>query len=87
LAQFARDLNGPIPFADGWDEHILTHVSGQSEPVRIVSLPSQLRKCVRHRDKQHKEKVKRQILLRVGALIRFGGLVRVRRKYVLPGTR
>lgn len=81
------DLDAPLRFADGWDEHILAYVSGQTEPVRIVSLVSQLRKCVRHRNKEHKEKLKRDILLRVGALIRVGSLARVRRKYVLPGTR
>lgn len=78
----SRGLNAPLRFADGWDEHILAYVSIQAEPVRIVSLASQLRKCVRHRDKQHKEKLKRDILLRVGALIRVGSLIRVRRKYV-----
>jgi hypothetical protein len=81
------ELHGPLRYMDGWDEHILAYVSAQEAPVRIVSLASQLRKGVQHRNKQHKEKLKRDILLRVGALIRFGGLVRVRRKYVLPGTR
>nr|WP_281720511.1 hypothetical protein [Nitrosomonas nitrosa] len=78
----SRDVNAPLRFADGWDEHILAYVSAQAAPVRIVSLSSQLRKCVRHRDKQHKEKLKRDILLRVGALIRVGSLIRVQRNYV-----
>jgi hypothetical protein len=76
-------LNAPLAFEDGWDERILGYVSSKSKPVRIVSLASKLRKCVRHRDKQHKEKLKRDILLRVGALIRMRKLVRVRRKYVV----
>jgi hypothetical protein len=79
----SRELNAPLRFADGWDERILLHVSNQSEPVRIVSLASQLRKCVRHRDRQHKEVLKRKILVRVGVLIRAGMLARVRRKYVV----
>ena len=77
------DLNAPLRFADGWDERIVAHVSSQSEPIRIVSLASQLRKCVRHRDKLHKESLKREILVRVGELIRAGTLARVGRKYVV----
>src|SRR5687768_290241 len=78
----SRELHGLLRYMDGWDEHIIAYTSSRAEPIRIVSLASQLRRCVRHRDKQHKEEIKRQILLRVGALIRTGSLVRVRRKYV-----
>lgn len=84
-ANLSRELHGPLRYTDGWDEHIIDHISSRPEAVRIVSLVSQIRKCVRHRDRQHKEKIKRDILLRVGALIRSGSLVRVRRKYVRLG--
>jgi hypothetical protein len=77
------DLNSPLRFVDGWDERILAYVANQSEPVRIVSLASQLRKCVRHRDKEHKERLKREILVRVGELIRAETIARIRRKYVV----
>jgi hypothetical protein len=75
------DLNAPLRFADGWDKRIVAHVSSQSEPIRIVSLASHLRKCVQH----HKESLKREILARIGALIRVGSFYRVRRKDVIPG--
>lgn len=78
----SQDLNATLSFVDGWDERILAYVRAQPEPVRIVSLASELRKSVRHRDKQHKEKLKREILIRVGALIRIGSLARVQRRYV-----
>jgi len=52
----------------------------------ILSIVNRLRKCVRHRNKLHKETMKREILLRIGALIRAGSLRRVRRKYVVAGT-
>jgi hypothetical protein len=81
-ASISRELHGPLRYTDCWDEHIIVYTASRPEPIRIVSLASQLRKCIRHRDKQHKEAIKRQILLRVGALIRTGSLVRVRRKYV-----
>lgn len=85
-AKRSRDLNAPLRFSDDWDDHILAYVSAQAEPVRIVSLATQLRKCVRHRDKRHKERIKRAILMRVGALIRTGRLARFRRKYVVTTT-
>ena len=37
---------------------------------------------MRHRDKHHQEKIKRDIQLRVGALIRVGSLIRLWRNYV-----
>ena len=86
-ASGGRELNDPPRFADAWDEHILARVWSRTVPVRIVSIASQLRKCVRHRNKQHKEKLKREILLRIGGLIRAGSLLRVRRKYVVAGMR
>ena len=73
----------PLRCVDGWDEHILSFVDNESRPVGIMELVSQLRKRVPHRNKQHKEKLKRDILLRVGALIRNGNLIRIQRKFVL----
>jgi hypothetical protein len=79
-----RQEDGPLAYADGWDERILAYLVGRSgEPVLIMSIPSQLRKLVRHRDKQHKEELKRDVLLRIGALIRAGAIIRISRKYVI----
>lgn len=80
-------LNGPLAFADGWDECILTYVQGRAQPIRIGSLVSQLRKCVRHRNKSHKEEIKRHILQRIEVLIRSRRLVRVQRMFVVSACR
>jgi hypothetical protein len=76
-------LHGRLRHENGWDERIFEYLSSRAEPVRIVSMISQLRKFVRHRDKQHKEKLKRDILSRIGALIRAGIIIRVHRNYVV----
>jgi hypothetical protein len=83
-ASLSRELHRPLRYTDGWDETIVAYLSSRSgEPVRIMSLVSQLRKCVRHRDRTHREKLKHDILMRVGALIRAGVIVRFQRKYVV----
>lgn len=82
-------LQGPLQFDDGWDEAIISFLmSRPGEAFRIVSLSSELRKRVRHRDKDHKEDIKRHIMERVGFLIRAKRIVRVSRKFVMiPRTR
>jgi hypothetical protein len=76
-------FTGPLSHEDGWDEVIHLHLlSRPGEPVRIMSLVSQLRRRVRHRDKAHKEELKRHILKRIGILIKTGVVVRVRRCFV-----
>lgn len=76
-------FEAPLAYEDGWDEVILMHLLGRrGESVKIVSLASELRRCVRHRNKAHKEELKRHILKRVGILIKRRLIVRVRRCFV-----
>ena len=77
-------LYAPLRVEDGWDETIVAYLSSRpGTPVMIMSIVSQLRKCVRHRDRRHREKLKHDILMRVGALIRAGVILRFKRKYVV----
>lgn len=74
----------PLSYADGWDEAIhLRLLSLKGQPVPIMSLVSQLRKRVRHRNKHHREEIKRTILKRICILIKSGLLRRVRRSFVV----
>lgn len=80
----SSDLYAPLSVEDGWDETIVAYLSSRpGTPVMIMAIVSQLRKCVRHRDRRHREKLKHDILMRVGALIRAGVIVRFKRKYVV----
>lgn len=80
----SSDLYAPLSVEDGWDETIVAFLSSRpGKPVMIMSVVSQLRKCVRHRDRSHREKLKHDILMRVGALIRAGVILRFKRKYVI----
>ena len=77
-------LNAPLEFGDGWDETIMAYVrSRRGERLRIISLVSILRKCVRHRNSRHKNEIKGHILRRITALIRSRKLIRVNRCFVV----
>ena len=84
----SSDLYAPLSVEDGWDETIVAYLSSRpGTPVLIMSIVSQLRKCVRHRDRRHREKLKHHILMRVGTLIRAGVILRYKRKYVVAHPR
>ena len=76
-------LTAPSQHESGWDEWIVLHLCQQREPILIMRVVNYLAKECRARSKRERERVKVEIIKRIGTLIRQKIVSRWKRRFVM----